>query len=61
MRISVSLATVELKPVGAGTRLIFTAQAVFLDGADKAEDREHGTRALLDNLGVALRRDAAKS
>jgi uncharacterized protein YndB with AHSA1/START domain len=61
MRISVSLATVELKPAGAGTRLIFTEQAVFLDGADNAEDREHGTRALLDNLDAALRRDAVKS
>jgi uncharacterized protein YndB with AHSA1/START domain len=61
MRISVSLATVELKPAGAGTRLIFTEQAVFLDGADKPEDREHGTRALLDNLDAALRRDAVKS
>jgi uncharacterized protein YndB with AHSA1/START domain len=60
-RISVSLATVEFKPAGAGTRLIFTEQGVFLDGADKPKDREHGTRALLDNLDAALRRDAAKS
>jgi hypothetical protein len=28
---------------------------------DKAEDREHGTRALLDNLDAALRRDVVKS
>src|SRR6266571_98943 len=39
-RISVSLATVELKPTGAGTRLIFTEQAVFLDGHDDAGSRE---------------------
>jgi uncharacterized protein YndB with AHSA1/START domain len=60
-RISVSLATVELKPAGAGTRLIFTEQGVFLDGFDKPAERENGTRALLDNLGAALQRDAAKS
>jgi len=54
-RISVSLATVELEPAGAGTRLIFTEQSVFLDGADTAAKREHGTRALLDNLDAALR------
>jgi uncharacterized protein YndB with AHSA1/START domain len=56
-RISVSLATVEFKPSGAGTRLIFTEQAVFLDGLDNPADREHGTRALLDNLDAALRRE----
>ena len=33
-RISVSLATVELKPAGKGTRLIFTEQGAFLDGYD---------------------------
>jgi uncharacterized protein YndB with AHSA1/START domain len=54
-RISVSLATVEFKPAGAGTRLIFTEQSVFLDGADKPGNREQGTRTLLENLGAALR------
>jgi dihydrofolate reductase len=34
MRISVSLATVELAPEGAGTRLVFTEQCAFLDGHD---------------------------
>lgn len=58
-RISVSLATVELKPAGSGTRLIYTEQAVFLDGYDNAGDREHGTRDLLDNLDAALRRESA--
>lgn len=58
-RISVSLATIELKPAGDGTRLIFTEQAVFLDGHDDAGSRERGTRDLLDNLGAALRREAA--
>lgn len=53
-RISVSLATVEFKPADAGTRLIFTEQAVLLDGFDDARGREHGTRALLEKLGAAL-------
>lgn len=53
-RISVSLATVEFKPAGSGTRLIFTEQAVFLDGYDDAGSREQGTRWLLDKLGESL-------
>jgi uncharacterized protein YndB with AHSA1/START domain len=53
-RISVSLATVVFEPAGAGTRLVFTEQAVFLDGHEGVPSRELGTRALLENLGVAL-------
>jgi uncharacterized protein YndB with AHSA1/START domain len=60
-RISVSLATVEFKPAGAGTRLIYTEQGAFLDGYDDAGQREHGTRALLDNLDAALRREPASA
>src|SRR6266545_1222189 len=58
-RISVSLATVEFKPAGAGTRLIFTEQGAFLDGYDNPARREQGTRDLLDNLDAALRREPA--
>ncbi len=58
-RISVSLATVEFKPAGKGTRLIFTEQAVFLDGYDDKGSREHGTRGLLDRLDAELQRDSA--
>ena len=57
-RISVSLSTVEFKLEGAGTRLTYTEQVVFLDGYDKPESREQGTRGLLDNLDRALRRTA---
>jgi hypothetical protein len=53
------LSGVWLKPAGAGTRLFFTEQAVFLDGFDDAGGREKGTRALLDKLEAALRRDSA--
>lgn len=53
-RISVSLATVEFKPEGAGTRLVLTEQGAFLDGYDDAGSRERGRAALLDNLDAAL-------
>ncbi|HTD04209.1 SRPBCC family protein [Undibacterium sp.] len=58
-RISVSLATVEFKPSGDGTKLVFTEQAVFLDGYDKPSSREQGTRALLERLDAALRQQSA--
>jgi hypothetical protein len=49
-RISVSLSTVEFRPAPVGTRMIYTEQAVFLDGYDDAGSRERGTRALFDKL-----------
>jgi uncharacterized protein YndB with AHSA1/START domain len=54
-KISVSLATIELTPAGAGTRLRITEQGAFLDGYDDAGAREHGTGLLLDRLGASLR------
>ena len=54
-KISVSLATVEFKPAGAGTRLTVTEQGAFLDGYDDAGSRERGTRELLNKLERALR------
>jgi uncharacterized protein YndB with AHSA1/START domain len=54
-RISVSIATVEFAPEGKGTRLKYTEQAVFFDDYDDSGSREHGTRALLDNLDRVLR------
>ena len=53
-RISVSLATIEFEPEGAGTRLKLTEQGAFLDGYDDAGSRERGTASLLDNLAKAL-------
>jgi uncharacterized protein YndB with AHSA1/START domain len=58
-RISVSLATVEFKPTGTGTRLVYTEQGAFLDGYDDAGSREHGTRELLEQLGTSLERESA--
>jgi uncharacterized protein YndB with AHSA1/START domain len=53
-RISVSLTTVEFRAEGAGTRLVFTEQAVFLDGYDDAGSREQGSRGLLEKLAAAM-------
>ena len=53
-RISVSLTTIELRPEGQGTRLLFTEQGAFLDGYDDAGSRERGTLGLLDALGRSL-------
>jgi uncharacterized protein YndB with AHSA1/START domain len=53
-KISVSLATMELKPEGSGTRLVVTEQGVFLDGYDDAGSRERGTGSLLERLGASL-------
>ena len=53
-RISVSLATIEFNPIKTGTQLIFTEQGAFLDGHDQPENREHGTRVMLDKLREVL-------
>ena len=53
-KISVSLATLELKPQGSATRLVMTEQGAFLDGYDDAGSREHGYNYLLDTLGESL-------
>jgi uncharacterized protein YndB with AHSA1/START domain len=51
-KISVSLATFEIKPAGQGTQLTLTEHGAFLDGYDDAGSREHGTGLLLDALGA---------
>lgn len=53
-KISVSLATMQLKAQGARTTLKVTEQGAFLDGYDDADKREHGTGLLLDALGASL-------
>ena len=51
---SVSLTTVEFFPSERGTRLTYTEQGVFLDGADSASGREEGCRFLLEKLAADL-------
>ena len=53
-RISVSLATIELFPDGAGTRMVVKEDGAFLDGLDKMADREAGTNYLIDLMGKWL-------
>jgi uncharacterized protein YndB with AHSA1/START domain len=60
-RISVSLATVELKPDDDGTRLTLTEQGAFLDGLDSSDQREQGTGGLLDALGAEVEREPANT
>ncbi len=54
--ITVSTATVEFRPNGPGTRMIYTEQIVFLDGVDNLAGRREGTEAMLDNLVAELNR-----
>lgn len=58
--ISVSLATVEFEPAGAGTRLVFTEQSAFLDGHHDPAMREEGTGFGLDRLAAVLQGEMAE-
>jgi uncharacterized protein YndB with AHSA1/START domain len=53
-KISVSLATMQLRTEGGATTLTVTEQGAFLDGYDDAGSREQGTGHLLDALGASL-------
>jgi uncharacterized protein YndB with AHSA1/START domain len=55
-RISSSLATMEFRPEGAGTRMSFTEQGAYLDGHDDVAGREAGTHELYEALGRELDR-----
>jgi uncharacterized protein YndB with AHSA1/START domain len=52
VRISVSLATIEIEPHGDGTRMKLTEHGVYLDGHDTPQQREQGTIELMDALGT---------
>ncbi len=50
-RLSASLATIELRPAGKVTRMVFTEQAVFLGGGrDARQQRVIGTEGGFDRL-----------
>lgn len=57
VKISVSLATIEFKPAGQGTKLIVSETGAFLDGYDDNGSREHGTNFLMDRMGASLARE----
>ncbi|HRD28160.1 MAG TPA: SRPBCC family protein [Caulobacter sp.] len=52
--LSSSLSTVEFRPEGKGTRIVFTEQGVYLDG--NVDGRIEGTEGLLTTLGEDLAR-----
>jgi uncharacterized protein YndB with AHSA1/START domain len=54
-KISVSLATLVVRPAAKGARLTLTEQGAFLDGYDDAGSRQRGTDWLLDRLAASLR------
>jgi hypothetical protein len=54
-KISMSLATMQLKAEGGKTTLKVTEQGAFLDGYDDAGSREQGTGHLLNALGASLK------
>lgn len=52
---SVTLSSLELAAEGAGTRVAYTEQIVFLDGKDGTADRRHGTNIQFDMVETALK------
>lgn len=56
-RISTSLATTEITADGKGSRVVYTEQAAFFDGADNVSQREGGCRELFESLANELARD----
>jgi len=53
-RVSASLATVEFRPGGAGTRMLYTEQMAFLAGAEAMRMRIAGTGTGFDRLIDAI-------
>lgn len=53
-RASASLGTTEMIPDGSGTRLVYTEQGAFFDGADDIAGREQGFVGLLESLARDL-------
>ncbi|MEO0999713.1 MAG: SRPBCC domain-containing protein [Pseudomonadota bacterium] len=52
--LSTSLATVEFADADGTTRMRFTEQGVYLDGADGSRDRRTGWGGMFDRLEAAL-------
>lgn len=56
---SASVATIEFRPEGEGTLLVYTEQVAHLDGIDTTADRESGCRGLFEALDAFLATRAA--
>lgn len=57
-RFSISLATAEFRADGAGTKLLFTEQVAFLEGADGPDMRKEGWTYLFEQLAKELGRQS---
>ena len=57
--LSVSLATVEIAPTAAGSRLRLTEHGAYFDTADGPAQRVEGTEHLLDRIGAMFDADLA--
>jgi uncharacterized protein YndB with AHSA1/START domain len=53
-RIAVNLVSIQFDAEGSGTRVTITDHGAYLDGLDRADWREEGTRDELDRLTVEL-------
>jgi uncharacterized protein YndB with AHSA1/START domain len=53
-RISVSVATIELRAARGGTDFVLVEQGVYLDGLDNPRQRRQGTEELMDALAKSL-------
>jgi uncharacterized protein YndB with AHSA1/START domain len=53
-RLSVSVATIEFRPDGKGTKMVLREDGAFLDGLDTMEQRRAGTEFLVNALGTVL-------
>jgi uncharacterized protein YndB with AHSA1/START domain len=53
-RMSVSVATVEFRERGKGTKMVVTEYGAFLDGHDTVEQRRKGTEMMIEGLKTVL-------
>jgi uncharacterized protein YndB with AHSA1/START domain len=53
-RISVSVATIEIRAARGGSDFVLVEQGVYLDGLDNPEQRRKGTEELMDALAKSL-------
>jgi uncharacterized protein YndB with AHSA1/START domain len=53
-RISVSVATIEIRAARGGSDFVLVEQGVYLDGLDNPKQRRQGTEELMDALAKSL-------
>jgi uncharacterized protein YndB with AHSA1/START domain len=53
---SSSMSTIEFRPHGAGTKLVYTEQGLYIGDPGQVAGREHGCREMLETLARELAR-----